>query len=60
MKKKIFATAVIIVLCVASYYAGRNSGVHAGAEQMARHLLNPKYNTPYFGVIAEREARNEK
>ncbi len=56
---KTLKIVTVLIWCIAalvgSYVLGHIHGTNFGAAQMARHLLNPKYETPTFDEIAKRQ-----
>lgn len=54
--KNLVSVLVIIIAFGIGWFIGEREGSEAGARQMARHILNPAFNTDSFVAIAAEES----
>lgn len=60
--KKLFIASIIFIhlaFCI-GWFVGERAGTKAGARQMARHILNPAFETDSFYAIMNEECGSAK
>lgn len=60
MGRKLVWLLVIVAGVIFSYWLGGREGTEMGARQMARHILNPAFETESFYSIMNEECGSDK
>lgn len=60
MNKITIGCVVLVMLILFSWLVGYRTGVNSGAKQMARHILNPAFETESFYKIMGEECGEDK